>query len=211
MKLCVEGIVDQGARGCTGDEDGDTIAAVVRKMTPKSRCSRTVKDETSHRTPGQLGTNPRAGVANTARATGDHHESYANLGDAVAMLEVEEEDPKRLTMTSADDEVVDARTAMKTTKAAKLRSERTTQLQLHVDAAARSPPVINAEEGASQHCNNQWRCGPQAAALRPEGGERSGTPKLDGVDACSLTIGCISRCSRALEQVIKLNMREAER
>jgi hypothetical protein len=58
------------------------------------------------------------------------------------MLEVEEEDPERLTMTSADDEVVDARTAMKTTKAAKLRSERTTQLQLHVDAAARSPPVM---------------------------------------------------------------------
>jgi hypothetical protein len=45
-------------------------------------------------------------------------------------------------MTSADDEVVDARTAMKTTKAAKLRSERTTQLQLHIDAAARSPPVM---------------------------------------------------------------------
>uniref|UniRef100_A0A0D9YGN2 Uncharacterized protein n=1 Tax=Oryza glumipatula TaxID=40148 RepID=A0A0D9YGN2_9ORYZ len=184
-------------------------------MTPKSRCSRTVKDETSHRvcqTPGQLGTNPRTGVANTARATGDHHESYANwqLGDAVAMLEVEEEDPERLMMTSADDEVVDARTVMKTTKAAKLRSERTTQLQLHVDAAARSPPVINAEKGASQHCNNQWRCGPQAAALRPEGGERSGTPKLDGVDACSMTIGCRSRCSRALERVIKLNMREAE-
>uniref|UniRef100_A0A0E0I4S0 Uncharacterized protein n=1 Tax=Oryza nivara TaxID=4536 RepID=A0A0E0I4S0_ORYNI len=43
----------------------------LRKMTPKSRCSRTVKDETSHRacqTPGQLGTNARAGVANTARA-----------------------------------------------------------------------------------------------------------------------------------------------
>ena len=58
------------------------------------------------------------------------------------MLEVEEEDPERLTMTSADDEVVDARTAMKTTKAAKLRSERTAQLQLHVDAAARSPPVM---------------------------------------------------------------------
>jgi hypothetical protein len=58
------------------------------------------------------------------------------------MLEVEEEDPKRLTMTSADDEVVDARTAMKTMKAAKLRFESTTQLQLHVDAAARSSPVV---------------------------------------------------------------------
>jgi hypothetical protein len=58
------------------------------------------------------------------------------------MLEVEEDDPERLTMTSADDEVVDARTVMKTTKAAKLRSERTSQLQLHVDAAARSPPVM---------------------------------------------------------------------
>jgi hypothetical protein len=58
------------------------------------------------------------------------------------MLEVEEDDPERLTMTSADEEVVDARTVMKTTKAAKLRSERTSQLQLHVDAAARSPPVM---------------------------------------------------------------------
>jgi hypothetical protein len=42
------------------------------------------------------------------------------------MLKVEEEDPEWLTMTSTDDEVVNARTAMKTTKAAKLRSERTT-------------------------------------------------------------------------------------
>nr|BAD25209.1 hypothetical protein [Oryza sativa Japonica Group] len=43
----------------------------LRKMMPKSRCSRTVKDETSCRicqTRGQLGTNTRAGVANTARA-----------------------------------------------------------------------------------------------------------------------------------------------
>uniref|UniRef100_A0A0E0I2C5 Uncharacterized protein n=1 Tax=Oryza nivara TaxID=4536 RepID=A0A0E0I2C5_ORYNI len=64
------------------------------------------------------------------------------LGNAAAMLEVEEEDPERLTMTNMDDEVVDARTVRKTTKAAKLRSERTTQLQLHVDAAARSPPMM---------------------------------------------------------------------
>uniref|UniRef100_A0A0E0GIL6 Uncharacterized protein n=1 Tax=Oryza nivara TaxID=4536 RepID=A0A0E0GIL6_ORYNI len=58
------------------------------------------------------------------------------------MHEVEEGDPERLTMTSADDEVVDARTTMKTMKATKLWSERTTQLQLHVDAAARSPPAV---------------------------------------------------------------------
>lgn len=32
------------------------------------------------------------------------------------MLEVDEEDPERLTMTSADDEGVEARTAMKTTR-----------------------------------------------------------------------------------------------
>nr|AAO73255.1 hypothetical protein [Oryza sativa Japonica Group] len=51
------------------------------------------------------------------------------------MLEVEEEDTERLTMTSVHNEVVNARTAMKTTKVAKLRSERATQLQLHVDAA----------------------------------------------------------------------------
>jgi hypothetical protein len=54
------------------------------------------------------------------------------------MLEVEEEDTERLTMTSVHNEVVNARTAMKTTKVAKLRSERATQLQLHVDAAVRS-------------------------------------------------------------------------
>uniref|UniRef100_A0A0D3HNV7 Uncharacterized protein n=1 Tax=Oryza barthii TaxID=65489 RepID=A0A0D3HNV7_9ORYZ len=71
------------------------------------------------------------------------------------MLEVEEEDPEWLTMTSADDEVVDVQTAMKTTKVAKLWSERTAQLQLHVDLAAESPPVMShAEESASQHCNN---------------------------------------------------------
>uniref|UniRef100_A0A0E0K4T1 Uncharacterized protein n=1 Tax=Oryza punctata TaxID=4537 RepID=A0A0E0K4T1_ORYPU len=45
--------------------------------------------------------------------------------------------PCRLTMTSADDEDVDARTTMKTTKATKLRSEGMTQLQLNVDAATR--------------------------------------------------------------------------
>uniref|UniRef100_A0A0D9Y1S0 Uncharacterized protein n=1 Tax=Leersia perrieri TaxID=77586 RepID=A0A0D9Y1S0_9ORYZ len=45
-----------------------TIAAVVRKMTPKSRCSQTVEDEQSHRvcqTHGRLGTNAHNGVANT--------------------------------------------------------------------------------------------------------------------------------------------------
>nr|AAL79733.1 hypothetical protein [Oryza sativa Japonica Group]BAD61736.1 hypothetical protein [Oryza sativa Japonica Group]BAD62355.1 hypothetical protein [Oryza sativa Japonica Group] len=43
----------------------------LRKMTPKSQCSRTVKDETSHRvcqTPGQLRTNAHASVSNTAWA-----------------------------------------------------------------------------------------------------------------------------------------------
>nr|BAD35433.1 hypothetical protein [Oryza sativa Japonica Group] len=43
----------------------------LRKMTPKSLCCRTVEDETSCRvcqTWGQLGTNARNGVANTARA-----------------------------------------------------------------------------------------------------------------------------------------------
>uniref|UniRef100_A0A0E0A9D6 Uncharacterized protein n=1 Tax=Oryza glumipatula TaxID=40148 RepID=A0A0E0A9D6_9ORYZ len=43
----------------------------LRMMTLKSRCNRTVKDETSHRvcqTPGQLGTNMRTSVANTAQA-----------------------------------------------------------------------------------------------------------------------------------------------
>uniref|UniRef100_A0A0D3GGE7 Uncharacterized protein n=1 Tax=Oryza barthii TaxID=65489 RepID=A0A0D3GGE7_9ORYZ len=42
----------------------------LRMMTLKSRCNRTVKDETSHwvcQTPGQLGTNVRTSVANTAQ------------------------------------------------------------------------------------------------------------------------------------------------
>uniref|UniRef100_A0A0E0HP13 Uncharacterized protein n=1 Tax=Oryza nivara TaxID=4536 RepID=A0A0E0HP13_ORYNI len=42
-------------------------------------------------------------------------------------------------------------------------------------------------------------------------GRRSGNPKLGGVDACSMTIGYRSRCSRALERVIKPKMPEAER
>uniref|UniRef100_A0A0E0DGI4 Uncharacterized protein n=1 Tax=Oryza meridionalis TaxID=40149 RepID=A0A0E0DGI4_9ORYZ len=52
--------------------------------------------------------------------------------------------------------------------------------------------------------------GSRAAALRPEGLTR-GNPELDGVDVCSITIGCRSRCSRAFERVIKPKMREAER
>uniref|UniRef100_A0A0D3FUM3 Uncharacterized protein n=1 Tax=Oryza barthii TaxID=65489 RepID=A0A0D3FUM3_9ORYZ len=97
---------------------------------PKSRCSRIVKDETSHRvcqTPGQLGTNARAGVANTVWAS-----------DARSRRRR----PAWLTMIGADDVGVDAQVAIETTKVAKLRSERTTQLQLHVDAVAKSPPAM---------------------------------------------------------------------
>uniref|UniRef100_A0A0D3ENZ6 Uncharacterized protein n=1 Tax=Oryza barthii TaxID=65489 RepID=A0A0D3ENZ6_9ORYZ len=52
--------------------------------------------------------------------------------------------------------------------------------------------------------------GPQAAALQPKGAAAL-QPKLNGVDACSITIGCRSRCSRAPERVIKPKMRGAER
>jgi hypothetical protein len=45
-------------------------------------------------------------------------------------------------MTSADDEDVDAQAAMMTTRGTTLWSEGTTQLQLHIDAAAKSPPVV---------------------------------------------------------------------
>uniref|UniRef100_A0A0D3GU61 Uncharacterized protein n=1 Tax=Oryza barthii TaxID=65489 RepID=A0A0D3GU61_9ORYZ len=86
----------------------------LRKVTPKSRCSRTVKDEMSRRvcqTWGQLETNARNGVANTARARQgttmnhtpmleesreglrDSQRRQWQLGDAAAMLEVNEEDP----------------------------------------------------------------------------------------------------------------------
>uniref|UniRef100_A0A0D3FU40 Uncharacterized protein n=1 Tax=Oryza barthii TaxID=65489 RepID=A0A0D3FU40_9ORYZ len=68
----------------------------LRMMTWKNRCCRTVEEETSHRvckTRGLLGTNARNGVANSVQAR-----------DAAVMLVVDEEDPERLTMTSADDE-----------------------------------------------------------------------------------------------------------
>uniref|UniRef100_A0A0D3ETQ7 Uncharacterized protein n=1 Tax=Oryza barthii TaxID=65489 RepID=A0A0D3ETQ7_9ORYZ len=70
-------------------------------------------------------------------------------------------------MTDAEDEGVQARTVMKRTKAVKRRSERTTQLQLHVDAVARSPPVIHAEEGVStlQQLVEVWTTG---SGMRPE-------------------------------------------
>uniref|UniRef100_A0A0E0MLT7 Uncharacterized protein n=1 Tax=Oryza punctata TaxID=4537 RepID=A0A0E0MLT7_ORYPU len=39
-------VVDQGARGCAKDDDGDTRSRQsLRKMTPKNRCYRTVEDE----------------------------------------------------------------------------------------------------------------------------------------------------------------------
>uniref|UniRef100_A0A0E0FAW3 Uncharacterized protein n=1 Tax=Oryza meridionalis TaxID=40149 RepID=A0A0E0FAW3_9ORYZ len=116
-----------------------------------------MKNETSHRvyqTSRQLGTNMHAGVANTVRARlgttmnlkpMSEETSREGLRDgfgAAVMLEAEEEDLERLTMTSVDDEVVATRMAWKTTKVAKLWPERMTQLQLHVDAAARSPPAM---------------------------------------------------------------------
>uniref|UniRef100_A0A0E0GGH8 Uncharacterized protein n=1 Tax=Oryza nivara TaxID=4536 RepID=A0A0E0GGH8_ORYNI len=72
-------------------------------------------------------------------------------------------------MTSADNEVVDARTAMKTKKVAKLRSERATQLQLHVDAALigdvamlrRAPLSIATTSGGVDH--RQRHYGPRGA------------------------------------------------
>uniref|UniRef100_A0A0E0LAR3 Uncharacterized protein n=1 Tax=Oryza punctata TaxID=4537 RepID=A0A0E0LAR3_ORYPU len=51
---------------------------------------------------------------------------------------------------------------------------------------------------------------PRAATLQPEG-QRSGNPKLDDVDACSMTIGCRSCCSRTLERVIKPKVRKDRR
>uniref|UniRef100_A0A0D3HU05 Uncharacterized protein n=1 Tax=Oryza barthii TaxID=65489 RepID=A0A0D3HU05_9ORYZ len=152
-------------------------------MVTRSRQSlgRTVKDETSHRvcqTPGQLETNARNGVANTWQ-----------LGDVAAMLEVEEEDPKQLTMTSADNEVVDARTARKTTRAAKLRSRgQHSYISIGENSIggeatlSRAPLSVPTTSGG----------GPRAAAL-PRG-RHSGNPKLDGVDTCSMTIGCKVLC-----------------
>uniref|UniRef100_A0A0E0MJW5 Uncharacterized protein n=1 Tax=Oryza punctata TaxID=4537 RepID=A0A0E0MJW5_ORYPU len=93
-------------------------------------------------------------------------------------------------MTSADDEGVDARASMKTTKA-------TTQLQLRVDAAAISP--IGDEAMLRREPLNTATTSGVA------------TPKLDGVYACLMTIGCRSRCNQALEWVIKTKMREVER
>uniref|UniRef100_A0A0D3GZ31 Uncharacterized protein n=1 Tax=Oryza barthii TaxID=65489 RepID=A0A0D3GZ31_9ORYZ len=133
-------------------------------------------------------------------------------GDAAARLEVNEEDPERLMMTSADNEIVNARTVMNTTKAAKLWSKGTTQLQLLCRCSSmnstggeamlrRAPLSIPIANGG----------GPRAMALQPEGGGCSGNLKLDSVDACLMTIGCRSHCSRALEQVIKPKMHGAGR
>uniref|UniRef100_A0A0E0LYF3 Uncharacterized protein n=1 Tax=Oryza punctata TaxID=4537 RepID=A0A0E0LYF3_ORYPU len=66
------------------------------------------------------------------------------------MLEVDEEDPERLTMTSADDKSVDAQTAMKTTKAAKLQSRRTQQLQLCQCSGEKS------NDTEAMHCDPRW-------------------------------------------------------
>uniref|UniRef100_A0A0D3HNV6 Uncharacterized protein n=1 Tax=Oryza barthii TaxID=65489 RepID=A0A0D3HNV6_9ORYZ len=74
MKPCVEYLWSTRARGAKVCEDTLETKTVtqsrqsLRKMMPKSY--RTLKDETSRQvsqTLGQLGTNARAGVANTAR------------------------------------------------------------------------------------------------------------------------------------------------
>uniref|UniRef100_A0A0D3HS21 Uncharacterized protein n=1 Tax=Oryza barthii TaxID=65489 RepID=A0A0D3HS21_9ORYZ len=70
------------------------------------------------------------------------------------------------------------------------------------EAMLRRAPLSTATtSGGVDH--RQRHCGPR--------GRRSGNPKLDGVDACSMKIDCRSCCSRALERVIKPKMREAER
>jgi hypothetical protein len=100
------------------------------------------------------------------------------------MLKVEEEDPEWLTMTSTDDEVVNARTTMKTTKAVKLRSredntvaapcrcngEKSTNDVAMLRRASLSTAITS---GGVDH--GQRHCGPR--------GRRNGNPKLDGVDA----------------------------
>uniref|UniRef100_A0A0E0JHA1 Uncharacterized protein n=1 Tax=Oryza punctata TaxID=4537 RepID=A0A0E0JHA1_ORYPU len=93
-------------------------------------------------------------------------------GDAAVVLKVDKEDPERPTMTSADDRGVDARTAMKTTKAAKLRSEGTTQLQLNRRESTgdetmlrRAPLSITTTSGDR----------PQVATLQPKGADAAAT------------------------------------
>uniref|UniRef100_A0A0D9ZHS6 Uncharacterized protein n=1 Tax=Oryza glumipatula TaxID=40148 RepID=A0A0D9ZHS6_9ORYZ len=98
------------------------------------------------------------------------------------MLEVDEEEPEWLIMTSADDEVVDVRTAIKTTKAAKLWSEDNTAVAPcrcsgekstgDVTMLRRVPLSIAKTCGGVDH--RQRHCGPR--------GRRNGNPKLDGVD-----------------------------
>uniref|UniRef100_A0A0E0BS46 Uncharacterized protein n=1 Tax=Oryza glumipatula TaxID=40148 RepID=A0A0E0BS46_9ORYZ len=112
-------------------------------------------------------------------------------------------------MTNADNEVVDARPAMKTTKAAKLWSERTAAAPCRCSGKkstsdeamlSRAPLSTTTTSGGVDH--RQWHCGPR--------GQRSGNPELDGIDACSITIGCRSRSSRTPERVIKPKMRGAD-
>uniref|UniRef100_A0A0D3HKL2 DUF834 domain-containing protein n=1 Tax=Oryza barthii TaxID=65489 RepID=A0A0D3HKL2_9ORYZ len=55
-----EGVVDQGKRGRAGDDDSDAIPTIVEVDD--------AEEPMVCQTPGQLGTNARAGVANTAWA-----------------------------------------------------------------------------------------------------------------------------------------------
>uniref|UniRef100_A0A0E0HP14 Uncharacterized protein n=1 Tax=Oryza nivara TaxID=4536 RepID=A0A0E0HP14_ORYNI len=125
-----EGVVNQGVRGCAGDEDGDIIATVVEEDDAEEPI-RTMKDETSHRacqTPGQLGTNTRAGVANTTRARQGTTMNHTPMSEETSREGLQDgrgartarRRPEWLTMTSVDDEGVEARTTMKTTRGATL-------------------------------------------------------------------------------------------
>ncbi|EEC83388.1 hypothetical protein OsI_28822 [Oryza sativa Indica Group] len=167
--------MDQGAREHAGDEEGDTIAAVVGEDDAEESMS--LNREGQDITPGLLDlrtTRVECVQRCCQYRVGDGRRPpsiYDNPGDAAARLEVNEEDPERLMMTSADNEVVNARTVMNTTKAAKLWSKGTTQLQLLCRCSSmnstggeamlrRAPLSIPIANGG----------GPRAMALQPEGG-----------------------------------------
>uniref|UniRef100_A0A0E0II04 Uncharacterized protein n=1 Tax=Oryza nivara TaxID=4536 RepID=A0A0E0II04_ORYNI len=208
-------------------------------MTSKSRCSRTVKDKTSHQvcqTRGQLGTNVRAGVANTARARQGTTMNHTPMSEETSREGLRDGRGARTAVTTVaawrcggdarsrgrrpraadddqcrrrgcrcangdeDDESGEAAVREDNTAAAPYRcsGEKSTG---DVAMLRRAPLSTATTSGGMDH--RRQHCGPR--------GRRSGNPKFDGVDVCSMTIGCRSRCSRAPERVIKPKMHGTER
>uniref|UniRef100_A0A0E0REU7 Uncharacterized protein n=1 Tax=Oryza rufipogon TaxID=4529 RepID=A0A0E0REU7_ORYRU len=152
-------------------------------MMPKSRCSRTAKDETSHRacqTPGQLGTNARAGVANTARArqgTTMNHTPMSEETSREDLQDVADDDQygrRGCQCANGDEDDKSGEAAVREDNIAaapcRCNGEKSTDDVAMLRTVSLSTAITS---GGVDH--GQRHCGPR--------GRRSGNPKLDGVDA----------------------------